>query len=312
MNIFEQRQAPKLQLASTLAKKLKKFQEAFEDYHEIDFFSKNEIYCPIWRTNMFYSPTGFKWTCDNGMNFNENYRKTNHICIIKPLYEEIKRTPEINGRLLGVEPISISFMLILELVQSSAVFAYIANNTLLAKDESFLERLINNDDQSQLILDRLIRFYDNFVNLQALPKNTIKPRENKPKTIKDFLISELPALPTVPKAKKPDDDDFNDGVYDITENRDTLWHYPWHLIIPPLSWTDKFASSKYPKLFEWNFFRQTYVNHPKMKEENLTSLTIMNTFFPLLEIDLNYIEAVVDQRIIKNEKAKITILFKFL
>lgn len=308
---FEPRGAPKLQLASALAKKLKKFQDAFEDYHEIDFFSKNEVYCPYWKTNMFYSPTYFKWTCNNGKSFEQNYKKTNHICIIKPLYEEIKRTPETNGRLLGVEPISISFMLILELIQSSAVFSYIANNTILAKDESFLERLINNDDESQLILGRILKFYDNFVNVQALPKNAVVPAiENKPKNVRDFLMSELPALPSVPKAKNPEND-FDDGIYDITENRDTLWHYPWHLIIPPLSWTDKFVSSKYPRLFEWSFLRQTYVQDPMMKDEP-TSENIMNKFFPFLEIDLRYIEAVVDQRIIKNDMAKITILFKFL
>lgn len=309
--LTETRKVPKLQLTSTLARKLKKFQDAFQDYHEINFFSKNEIYCPYWKTNMFYSPSYFQWSCDNGKTFYENYRKTNHICIIKPLYEEIKRTPEFSGRLLGVEPISISFMLILELIQTSAIFSYITQNTILGKDESFLERLINNDDESQLILGRILKFYDNFVNEQALPKNAVVPYiENKPKNIKDFLISELPALPIAPKAKKPNDD-FDDGIYDITENRDSIWHYPWHLIIPPISWTDKFISIKYPELFEWNFYRQTYVEDPIMKNE-FTSVDIINKFFPELEIDLKYIEGVVDQRLVKNDIAKITILYKFL
>lgn len=91
--------------------------------------------------------------------------------------------------------------------------------------------------------------------------------------------------------------DFDDGVYDVRENRDTYWHLPWKLIIPPISWNDKFRSINYPKLYEWSFLRQTNIkNDSILNSDNLNAGFILQHFFPHLDIDINYVEAVIDQR----------------
>lgn len=309
---FLNKKVDKLQLTSQLVVQLKKFEEALEDFHENDFFSKNNAYCDYWKTELFYSPLAYKWTCGNGKSMVENYRKTNHICCIKPLYQQIKDKSEIKGRMLGVDPISTSFLLILELVQSSALVAYITQNKFLKNDESFLQHLLNNDDTTNIILDRILTFYQEYLNIEANAKNNIKKNSESTK-LKDFLISELPALPSVPINNIKDKKIFDDGGYDLTENRDTYWHWPWKLIIPPLSWMDKFSSLKYPKLMEWNFLRQIYVkNDVLLDKNNLNVEFLLQYFFPFLDIDSSYVEAIVDQRSIKNNEAKITILFKTL
>lgn len=301
----------KFQLTSQLSKQMKKFEVALEDFHEKDFFSKNETYCPYWKTDLYYSPTMYKWTCGNGKSLVENYRKTNHICCVKVLYEQIRREMNTKGRILGVDPISISFLLILELVQSSALVAYITHNKFLRNDESFLNHLLHNDDTTNIVLDRILTFYQEYINIQPNGPESDRSIKVKPQS-KDYLISELPALPSVEIPKK-DYKDFDDGAYDTRQNRDSYWDLPWKLIIPPISWSDKLSSINHPKLFGWNFYRQLHVDNVILKNpDNISVTTILTNFFPFLNIDKDYIEGIVDQRLIKNNKATITILFKNL
>lgn len=299
----------KFKLSQSLIIKLKKFEDALEDYHEIKFFRQNENYCPYYKANLFYSEFEQKWSTDNKLTLAQNYEKTGHICCIKPIYNEVKKFKPIEkGRMLG-EPLSLSFLFFLEIIQSSAVVGWIAQNTFLNRnnEEKFINRLIDGDPIAETILGRILTFYDNFVNLEVKMIHNKTKKEDK----KDFLINELPALPSVPIPKTKNIKD--DGAY-IPKNDEsfkTIWHFPWQLIVPPISWMDELKSADYPEMLEWNFFRKTSVKNAIFKSNEINPIEIKNLFFPYLEMNYSNIEAVIDKRIEKKEQADITIFYKF-
>lgn len=311
VNTFETPNLKKFSLSKDLITKLAKFQEAFENLHETIIFQKNSFYCSYYKTNLLYSEFEKKWYTENGTSFQENYRKTNHICCVKPIIDEVNKfkIPE-KGRMLG-EPISMSLLFLLEIIQSSVVATWIAHNNFLRRgsneEDEFVKRLINGNGNAELILDRILSFYDNFVNLETNPKviRKIPIISNK-----DYLISELPALPSVPFAKKKN----QDGGYNITDDDQykTIWHYPWQLIIPPIDWTKKIRSLSFPEMSKWNLYRSITLKDDYFKTNTVFSASyIKDKYFPLLEMDIEFLEGIIDKRIEKNETVTISILYKF-